>query len=412
MNTLINAIRGFCMALADSVPGVSGGTIAFILGFYDKFINSLDAMVSGTKKERIEALKFLAKLLIGWVIGMCLASLVLSSMFKKHIYQVSSLFMGFIVFAIPLIIRDEKKEIKGKYKYLIFLVIGIAVVAAITMILMGINVWITSQIVTIYTGTTRYDRLEFSIENIIQIIRAQKNIWIEGKGILPHGVMALTLGISIVIIGISARKSRINWGKIVYCFFIYCAVVFVTFIPQMLEMWLTPRSLAPLFCVFSIGAYFTVFWSPKEGKCNHQVLAIALMGIFIFANFYYIQKVAISMFQTNMLEKDHAKQIEYEIRKYEQTTGTKIKYICFYQDNIPQYKYGDILLKPGEDMLYNVYLVDWGNIYALNFYTNLNLEKKPPEEQYSQYFAEYNWDCISLQEQLLFEGNTSHYCVY
>ena len=26
---------GFCMALADSVPGVSGGTIAFILGFYD-----------------------------------------------------------------------------------------------------------------------------------------------------------------------------------------------------------------------------------------------------------------------------------------------------------------------------------------------------------------------------------------
>ena len=28
---------GFCMALADSVPGVSGGTIAFILGFYDNF---------------------------------------------------------------------------------------------------------------------------------------------------------------------------------------------------------------------------------------------------------------------------------------------------------------------------------------------------------------------------------------
>lgn len=33
MSFLINGIRGFCMALADSVPGVSGGTIAFILGF-------------------------------------------------------------------------------------------------------------------------------------------------------------------------------------------------------------------------------------------------------------------------------------------------------------------------------------------------------------------------------------------
>ena len=31
------------MALADSVPGVSGGTIAFLLGFYDSFINSLNA---------------------------------------------------------------------------------------------------------------------------------------------------------------------------------------------------------------------------------------------------------------------------------------------------------------------------------------------------------------------------------
>ena len=28
---LINFIRGFCMALADSVPGVSGGTVAFLL---------------------------------------------------------------------------------------------------------------------------------------------------------------------------------------------------------------------------------------------------------------------------------------------------------------------------------------------------------------------------------------------
>ena len=34
------------MALADSVPGVSGGTIAFILGFYDDFIGSLNSLTS------------------------------------------------------------------------------------------------------------------------------------------------------------------------------------------------------------------------------------------------------------------------------------------------------------------------------------------------------------------------------
>ena len=30
---LVKMFHGFCMALADSVPGVSGGTVAFILGF-------------------------------------------------------------------------------------------------------------------------------------------------------------------------------------------------------------------------------------------------------------------------------------------------------------------------------------------------------------------------------------------
>lgn len=55
MQYLINGFRGFCMALADSVPGVSGGTIAFVLGFYDKFIKSLNNIVFGNKKEKIEA---------------------------------------------------------------------------------------------------------------------------------------------------------------------------------------------------------------------------------------------------------------------------------------------------------------------------------------------------------------------
>ena len=36
------------MALADSVPGVSGGTIAFLLGFYDRFLSSLDNLIHGS----------------------------------------------------------------------------------------------------------------------------------------------------------------------------------------------------------------------------------------------------------------------------------------------------------------------------------------------------------------------------
>lgn len=128
---IITALQGFCMALADSVPGVSGGTVAFVLGFYDKFINSLNALVSKSSDKK-GALKFLGKLGIGWVIGLVLASLILSSVFETHIYAISSLFIGFILFAIPTIIKEEKEILKGKYKYLIFTLIGIAVVALLT----------------------------------------------------------------------------------------------------------------------------------------------------------------------------------------------------------------------------------------------------------------------------------------
>lgn len=120
------------MALADSVPGVSGGTIAFLLGFYDKFIGSLDALMTGTKEERKDAILFLIKIGIGWVVGFILAILVLASIFESHIYQVSSLFLGFVLFAIPIIILEEKSEFKGKYKNIIFAILGFILVVAVS----------------------------------------------------------------------------------------------------------------------------------------------------------------------------------------------------------------------------------------------------------------------------------------
>lgn len=129
---VIQFIRGFCMALADSVPGVSGGTIAFLLGFYDQFIDSIDDLISGTKAERKAAILFLIKLGIGWVCGFVLAVLILTSVFESHIYAISSLFIGFIIFAIPIVIKEEKECLMAKKAAIPFILVGAAVVSAIT----------------------------------------------------------------------------------------------------------------------------------------------------------------------------------------------------------------------------------------------------------------------------------------
>lgn len=132
MKKILTFIHGFCMALADSVPGVSGGTIAFLLGFYDNFVGSLDDLISGTKEKRISAVKYLIKLGIGWAIGFGLAVLILANVFETHIYQIFSLFMGFIVFAIPVVMMEEKSCLKEKISRIFFVMIGIALVSAIT----------------------------------------------------------------------------------------------------------------------------------------------------------------------------------------------------------------------------------------------------------------------------------------
>ena len=132
MKVVIDMIRGFCMAMADSVPGVSGGTIAFLMGFYDKFINSLNDLISGKKAEKIEALKFLAKLGVGWVVGFVSCVLILTKLFDTYIYEISSLFIGLTLFAIPVVFMEEKKSLKGKYWSSFFVILGAALVFCIT----------------------------------------------------------------------------------------------------------------------------------------------------------------------------------------------------------------------------------------------------------------------------------------
>ena len=131
---ILNFINGFCMALADSVPGVSGGTVAFILGFYDKFIGSLDSLFRGKMEEKKSALLFLIKLGIGWACGFIIAALVLGSIFNEQIYNISSLFIGFIIFAIPIVIYEEREALEKNYLNVIFALIGIVFVVAITLL--------------------------------------------------------------------------------------------------------------------------------------------------------------------------------------------------------------------------------------------------------------------------------------
>ena len=131
MMRLPTPIHGFCMALADSVPGVSGGTVAFIMGFYDRFINALHDLFGRDAAARRTALAYLAKLGAGWIAGMALCVSLLADLFAAHIYFMSSLFLGLTVASIPFVALAEKAALR-RWQLFPFALVGAALVVSLT----------------------------------------------------------------------------------------------------------------------------------------------------------------------------------------------------------------------------------------------------------------------------------------
>lgn len=122
-------LTGFLMAIADSVPGVSGGTIAYILKRYELLFFHINCLLKRDFNK--ESITFLVKLALGWITGFVSAIFVITSIFESHIYQISSLFLGFILVSIFIVIKQEREFLHAKN--LIFTLLGFAAVIVLVL---------------------------------------------------------------------------------------------------------------------------------------------------------------------------------------------------------------------------------------------------------------------------------------
>ena len=137
---IVTVFHGFCMALADSVPGVSGGTIAFILGFYERFLDALHDLFRGEGERRKAGLRYVLKLGPGWMVGMTACVILLSGLFAKNIYFMSSLFLGLTLCSVPFILSAERETLKKQpLRHGWFLLLGVAAVVALTLLRTGMG---------------------------------------------------------------------------------------------------------------------------------------------------------------------------------------------------------------------------------------------------------------------------------
>lgn len=132
-------LKGMGMGAADVVPGVSGGTIAFITGIYEELINSIKNInfrtISTLWKEGLPAFwkavngNFLLSIVAGILISVLSLARILEYLLVNHPVLIWSFFFGLIIGSAIFVARSIEKWNIGTF---ISLLAGIAIAWIIT----------------------------------------------------------------------------------------------------------------------------------------------------------------------------------------------------------------------------------------------------------------------------------------
>lgn len=135
-NYVILVIKGFIMGIANIIPGVSGGTLALILGIYEDFIGAISHFFSKLK----ENIKFLVPVIIGMGLAIVSLSRVIDYSYKHFPLPTSLFFVGLVLGGIPMLMSKVKntKENKQISSYIIALfTFAIVIVMALSDVIFG-----------------------------------------------------------------------------------------------------------------------------------------------------------------------------------------------------------------------------------------------------------------------------------
>jgi putative membrane protein len=120
MDNIMLVIKGFFMGVANVIPGVSGGTIAIILGIYEKFIGAISNLRTNLKKN----IKFLLPIVIGMGLSIITMSKVVGYSYDNFPLPTLLFFVGLVFGGIPMLLKNVKgkRESKELSSYVIALI--------------------------------------------------------------------------------------------------------------------------------------------------------------------------------------------------------------------------------------------------------------------------------------------------
>ena len=125
-NNFLTALKGLIIGVTMLVPGVSGGSMAMILGIYDRLISS----VSSFMKNKKENLIFLVVFSMGGILGVLLFANPLLQLIERYPMPMLYFFIGAVAGGIPLIVRQAGAK-RLTWRIAGYVVLGLIAVSAL-----------------------------------------------------------------------------------------------------------------------------------------------------------------------------------------------------------------------------------------------------------------------------------------
>lgn len=126
MSKLKHFVKGIAIGATMMVPGVSGGTMALILGIYHDIISAMSNIFKDFKKS----FSFLFIVGLGGLVGLGGISWIIDYFIKTYKYPTMFLFLGIVLGGLPVLFKEADQGKKSKFDFVWFL-IGIVIIGTL-----------------------------------------------------------------------------------------------------------------------------------------------------------------------------------------------------------------------------------------------------------------------------------------
>lgn len=216
-------VAGLFMGWANVIPGISGGTIAVIMGIFERFIDVINNIMAF--KISRKDINFIATLVLGIAVGIITGSKLLTWAFQNHSFYTYSFFFGLIFFSlwnfrnevsqfrffefvagflivvVPYLFKSGQSNVtsvEGGFGYVFLALAG--VIAGAAMVLPGVSGSLLLMLMGYY---------EAAIKTVSKLTKV-----LTGGLLISDFLFLLTLGIGVLIgIGIISKVLKVWFEK-------------------------------------------------------------------------------------------------------------------------------------------------------------------------------------------------------